>query len=235
MGPAAASAFVKDFLSQSPPQEAWVGIAPPFTSLERAKEAAGASTLQIGAQNVNPHEKGAFTGEISTDMLKEVGASFVILGHSERRHLFGEGDALIHDKLARAVSVNLRPVLCIGETLDERVGGQTESVLERQLSSALKGLEPAPNLIIAYEPVWAIGTGKVASPEMAQETHEIVRKILATHLGEKGAQACPILYGGSVKPENAKNLLSQPDIDGALIGGASLDVASFTKIIEASL
>lgn len=217
-----ATQFLKTLIPLSSNASATVMIAPPFTAIAECSKIVRGTQIQIGAQNMSDSKEGPFTGEISARMLKDAGASFVILGHSERRQIFGETDALINRKLARAIADGLPAILCVGETQQERDQGRSETVLKRQLDACLKGLAPE-NLMIAYEPVWAIGTGKTATPEMAQEMHEKIR----AHVGEK----FPILYGGSVKPENIESLLIQPDIDGALIGGASLDVEAFAKMV----
>ncbi len=210
------------------------GFAPPFTALETAREVRetlGASFL-LGAQNMYFEAQGAFTGEISPVMLQDLGLDFVILGHSERRHLFGETSALVARKVQAALAYGLTPVVCVGETLEEREAGQAFQVVESQLRASLQGLEASDlqRVIIAYEPVWAIGTGHTATPEQAQEMHAHVRKVL----GELGARAeeIPVLYGGSVKPDNIAGLSAQPDIDGALVGGASLKAESFADIIR---
>ena len=203
-----------------------VFIAPPFTALP-VMAAQKVQGIELGAQNMHEAEEGAFTGEISAGMLKEAGARFVILGHSERRRLFYETDALIHQKLKRAFSSQLLPILCIGETLEERESGKTFEILSHQLKTALSGLAPA-ELILAYEPVWAIGTGKTATPEVAQEAHQFCRGVLKKLWGKETS----ILYGGSVTPETVLLLAKQPDIDGSLVGGASLDPVKFIQIIQ---
>ena len=203
-----------------------VFIAPSFTALP-ILGAQGFKDVVIGAQNMHEAEEGAFTGEVSASMLKDAGARFVILGHSERRRLFHETDGLIHQKLKRAFASQLLPILCIGETLEEREAGKTFEVLSHQLKTALEGLDPA-ELILAYEPVWAIGTGKTATPEVAQEAHHFCRGLLK----KLWAKETSILYGGSVTPETATLLAKQPDIDGALVGGASLDPVKFIQIIQ---
>lgn len=218
-----ASLFLEALIPMIRGAKARVLIAPPFTALSKCCKIAAGSQIEIGAQNMGDAEEGAYTGEISGRMLKEAGASFVILGHSERRTIFGETDALINRKLHRALSDALTPILCIGETDRQREEGESEKVLKRQLDGSLKGISDLKKVIIAYEPVWAIGTGKSATPEMAQEMHWTIRQ----HLGQK----LPILYGGSVKPANIESLLIQPDIDGALIGGASLEVEAFAKMV----
>ncbi|MCP5491778.1 MAG: triose-phosphate isomerase [Chlamydiales bacterium] len=198
-------------------------LAVPFPALQAASEAARGKDIEIGAQDLCEHSAGAFTGEVSGEMIRACGASFVLVGHSERRHIYGESDELINAKLKQAIKAGLMPVLCIGETLSERELNKTEEVLERQLTLGLEGVD-AP-FIIAYEPVWAIGTGKSASAQMAEQAHVAIRRFL------KNIKV-PILYGGSVNPSNAKELLRQDNIDGALVGGASLDVKTFTSIIR---
>ena len=213
-----------------------VAICPPFVDLYpvslilREKE----SKIILGAQNMYPEPKGAFTGEISAEMLLSAGAKMVILGHSERRHIFGETDGFINAKVRRALEVGLVPILCIGETLEQRKAGKTNDVLREQITKSLAGvqIDDPHKIIIAYEPVWAIGTGVNATPAQAQEAHTFVRGLLAQLWGEQVAQEVRILYGGSVKPANAQSLLTQPDVDGALVGGASLDADSFEGIIR---
>lgn len=211
-------------------------ICPPFTSLYEAKKIIDGSIIKLGAQNMFYEDSGAFTGEISAPMLKSVGCEYVILGHSERRTIFGEKDIMINKKVRKAISQNLKPILCVGETLEEREKDVTEKVVKRQIEKGLNDVTPDEvlNVIIAYEPVWAIGTGKTATPQQAQEVHAFIRKLLATMYSKDFAELIPIQYGGSVKPDNAKELLSQKDIDGALVGGACLKVDSFIGIIEAA-
>ncbi|MDR3274252.1 MAG: triose-phosphate isomerase [Puniceicoccales bacterium] len=208
-------------------------VCPPFTALDAARKAAAGSLLRIGAQNMYHESKGAFTGEVSYSMLRDCNISHVILGHSERRTIFGESDELINKKVCAALGNSLLPILCIGETEAEREKNQTFTVIEAQLEKCLRGVsnEQAENLVIAYEPVWAIGTGKTATPEIAQEAHSFVREQLAKIFNEKLANSVRILYGGSMKAANAEALLNQPDIDGGLIGGASLIADEFCSII----
>jgi triosephosphate isomerase len=211
-------------------------VCPPFTNLESASTLVKSSSIKLGAQNMYFEESGAFTGEISPSMLKSVGCEFVILGHSERRIIFGETDQTINKKIKTAVKHSLKPIFCIGETLDEREKGVTFKVLETQVRGGLEGLSEAElaNLIVAYEPVWAIGTGRNATPAQAQEVHSFIRGLISKMYSETFAGQLVIQYGGSVKADNAKELLSQPDIDGALVGGACLKADSFIKIIEAA-
>ncbi len=211
-------------------------VCPPFTSLEAASTLTKDSSISVGAQNMYFEENGAYTGEISADMLLSVGCEYVILGHSERRTIFKESDELINKKIKKALSKGLKPIFCIGETLQEREEDRTKKVIEVQVKQGLVGVtaEDFKNIILAYEPVWAIGTGKTASPAQAQEVHKFIRSLLAELYGKEVADATVIQYGGSVKPENAKELMAQPDIDGALVGGACLKAASFIEIIKAA-
>lgn len=227
--------FLEELALLLPPTKAKIWIAPPFTALAAASRYVQEKKLpiEIGAQNVAEAQQGAFTGEISATMLKEVGTTFCIIGHSERRTLYAESDSQVHNKIRSALSQGLRPVLCIGESAQEREEGMVQGVLHLQLAAALQGLssEDLALLVIAYEPVWAIGSGKAATPALAQEAHAICRAFLAAKWGAESAKKIPILYGGSVKPENVASLLEQPDIDGALVGGASLDPKHFVKLL----
>jgi triosephosphate isomerase len=211
-------------------------VAPPFTTLLRVKEAIGKAPILLAGQNMHWEAQGAFTGEVSASMLADAGCTHVILGHSERRTLFGETDELIDRKAAAAVKKGLIPIVCIGETLEEREKGLTFQIIERQLSLSLKGFREGKSLpfttILAYEPVWAIGTGRTATPEQAQEVHQFIRQWLKAPFGERAAETVRILYGGSVKPDNVRDLMSKPDIDGALVGGASLKPESFLPIVR---
>jgi triosephosphate isomerase len=211
-----------------------VALGVPATAMYEAAIAATKSGILIGAQNIYFEKEGAFTGEISADMVKAAGASFVIIGHSERRQFFGDTNEWVSKKLAATLQASLIPVVCIGETLAQREAGDTFKVIEEQLKGSLAGLTPqnAASLILAYEPVWAIGTGKTASAAEAQEVHAFIRKSLASLLGAEVAEATRLLYGGSVKPDNVKSLLSEPDIDGALVGGAALKPESFAQIVN---
>jgi triosephosphate isomerase (TIM) len=210
-----------------------VAVCPPFTTLLIAKHALEGTSMKYGAQNCYIGESGAFTGEISAAMLAELGCTYVILGHSERRTIFGETNDLVSKKLRAALDAKLIPIACIGETEDEREKGETESVLSRQIGQSLGGLttEDAAKLVIAYEPIWAIGTGKTATPDEAQSAHAFIRAELRKKFGNL-ADDIRILYGGSVKPDNARALFAEPDIDGGLIGGASLDASAFIAIVE---
>jgi triosephosphate isomerase len=213
-------------------RQAAVGV--PFTALADAARAAKGSGLLIGAQNVHWEKEGAFTGEISTGMAKAAGASFVILGHSERRQFFGDTDEWVSRKLQAVLAESLIPVVCLGESLAQRESGDTFKVLGAQLKGSLAGLAPAQagTLVVAYEPVWAIGTGKTATAAQAQEVHAFLRGELKSLLGGEVAAATRILYGGSVKPDNVKSLMAEPDIDGALVGGAALKPDSFAQIVK---
>lgn len=208
-------------------------ISPPFVNLEAVNSIIKDSSIKLAAQNIHFADSGAFTGEISAQMIKSVGCQYVILGHSERRTIFGETDEVINKKIHQALNNGVTPILCCGESLEERENGTTFNVIEAQIKAGLKDLE-IPNIakmIIAYEPIWAIGTGKTASPEQAQDVHAFIRKLLAELSNEEVANNITIQYGGSVKPANAKELLSKPDIDGALVGGACLNADSFRDII----
>ncbi|MBD3185344.1 triose-phosphate isomerase [Candidatus Bathyarchaeota archaeon] len=209
-------------------------IFPPFTSLSSACKNLKGSSIHVGAQNMYKEKKGPYTGEISPKMILETGATHVILGHSERREYFHESNEMIAAKARLAHDSNLQPVICIGETLEQRNSGQTEEVLKKQLHGSLGGLTPVQmqQTILAYEPVWAIGTGLTASPEQAQEAHQFIRSQLSSMFDKKSAEVTRIQYGGSVKPQNAKELFEQADIDGGLVGGASLDPDAFMKIIQ---
>lgn len=209
-------------------------VCPPYTCLATAVAATQETTVRVGAQNMGWAKEGAFTGEISAAMLLAVGCTHVIIGHSERRQYFAETDDTVNAKLKTALDAGLVPIVCVGEVIQEREAGLTEEVLRRQVSRALREIdgERAGPIIVAYEPVWAIGTGKTATPEMAVEAHVIIRAEAANAVGKKVADEMRILYGGSVKPDNAHALMSQTEIDGALVGGASLDSKSFTSIVN---
>jgi triosephosphate isomerase (TIM) len=234
--PAEARSFITTFLQNPLPAKAEVAIFPPSIDLPATLDAAKGSGLLIGAQNMYFADEGAFTGEISAPMLVAAGATHVLIGHSERRQYFGETDELVNKKLHTALRYNLVPIVCIGELLEQRENGETEAVLRRQTSRAFENIDAAQAapIVIAYEPVWAIGTGKTATPEIAAEAHAVIRREVAQLLGKPASQAMRILYGGSVKPDNAPQLCAQPEIDGALVGGASLDPASFAKIVAAA-
>ncbi|MHB8772858.1 MAG: triose-phosphate isomerase [Syntrophales bacterium] len=231
---AEATAFVSDLRSALPnAPESEVIVAPPFTALSAVAEAVRGSFIRLAAQNLHEAEKGAYTGEISGPMLREAGCTHVIVGHSERRTLFGEGNDRINRKLSAALSVGLKPIFCVGESLSEREEGRREEIVAGQLKEGLNNLtaDDIHCLIIAYEPVWAIGTGKTATPDQAEEVHHSIREWIAQRYGPERAGGLAILYGGSVTPKNIAELMAQPDIDGALVGGASLEVDSFVRII----
>ena len=211
-------------------------VCPPFTALESVARALEGTAMKLGAQNMHPQPSGAYTGEVSAEMLRHHFATYVILGHSERRAYFGESDVFINQKVRAALKSLLKPVLCVGETLEERDGGRALDVVKTQLAGGLAGVsaEDATSCVIAYEPVWAIGTGRNASPAQAQEVHAFIRGWLAQTYGSGPAQKIRILYGGSMKPANASELLVQEDIDGGLIGGASLEAKSFVELVKAA-
>jgi triosephosphate isomerase len=212
-------------------------VCPPFTALSEVHKAILDSNIRLGAQNMSEHGPGAYTGEIAAGMLKEFSVRYVILGHSERRQYQKESDDLIAKKAAAAHAASLKPIVCVGELLEERESGRTEQVVGSQLQGSLAGLSKAQmeETIIAYEPVWAIGTGKTATPQQAQEVHAFIRKRLEQLFDETVARRVRIQYGGSVKPANARELMSKPDVDGALVGGASLEIRSFSDIIKNSI
>jgi triosephosphate isomerase len=211
-------------------------VAPPFTALHAAAEAARNSNVIIAAQDCYWEREGAFTGEVSAQMVREAGAEYVIIGHSERRTLFGESDTAVNQKTIAAFAAGLTPIVCIGETLDQRDRNETLDVLDRQITKGLEGLtgEQLALLVLAYEPVWAIGTGRTATPAQAGDAHTHIRGRLRQWFGAEAADKCHIIYGGSVKPENAKDLVGQADVDGALVGGASLDIKAFFDIVSKS-
>ncbi len=211
-------------------------ICPPFTALAAAAAALEGSSIKLGAQNMFWEEKGAFTGEIAPEMLREFGVSHIIIGHSERRHIMGEDDAAVRKKLMTSLDNEFTPLLCIGETGEQRSSGETDAVLERQLRTALEGLEPLAlkNLVVAYEPVWAIGTGKAASPDDAAAASDLARQVVASILGDEIAAALRVQYGGSVSAANMGSFTALPQINGALVGGASLKVDSFAALILAA-
>ncbi|MBI5573216.1 MAG: triose-phosphate isomerase [Elusimicrobia bacterium] len=209
-------------------------VCPPFTSLVVAKEVIKNSNIKLGAQNMYFEKSGAFTGEISPLMLKDIGCEYVIIGHSERRQYFGETDESVHKKMRVAFENGLFPIVCVGETLQQREQNETFSVIERQVRIGLTGLtgEEPKILVIAYEPVWAIGTGKTATPQQAEEVHAFIRKLYSEIYGKDAAESVRILYGGSVKPDNFSEIMRQPNIDGGLVGGASLKADDFIKLVR---
>jgi triosephosphate isomerase (TIM) len=231
-GPAATAAYFNAFLRLTPPHPSReLLLFPPTLALPAAAQASSArSDVAIGVQNLHWESQGAFTGEVSAHMAREAGARWALVGHSERRHLFGESDEETRLKLEAAAEAGLHPVLCVGETIAERRAGEAEAVVRRQLTAALAGGRPSTRLAVAYEPVWAIGTGETATPDDAAQMHRAIAAELRRLLGEARV---PVLYGGSVKPDNARELLQRPEIDGVLVGGASLDPASFAEICKA--
>ncbi len=231
--PSESISFVKNLLERMGNYEdREVLVCPPYTSLYPVSNIVKDTPLLLGAQNVFYEEKGAFTGEISPLMLKEVGVEFVICGHSERRNIFGETDEMINKKIKKVVEFGMKPIFCIGEKLEEREKEETFEVIKKQLEKGLSGFKEIEKLTIAYEPVWAIGTGKNATPEQAEEVHLFIRKWIKENYGEDAANNIRVLYGGSVKPENIDDLIKEKNIDGVLVGGASLDVDKFLRIIE---
>jgi triosephosphate isomerase len=233
--PAETSAFFEKFRPLAGNAEhCEVVICPPFTNLPAAVKSAEGTRIRIGAQNLHWANEGAYTGEISAPMIKATGCSHAIIGHSERRQYFGESDESVMKKTVAALAEGLIPIVCVGERLEHREGGQTEAVLAEQCRGGICGLtvEQFVRVIIAYEPVWAIGTGKTATPDMAAEAHRVIRQQIRSVFGADAANAVRILYGGSVKPDNTRTLMAQPEIDGVLVGGASLDPVSFSSIVN---
>jgi triosephosphate isomerase len=225
--------FAEAFAPLVADSNADIVIAPPFTALDRLGSKLAGSGVSLAAQNVNPNESGAYTGEIAPGMLVDLGCTYAIVGHSERRALFAETDALVSQKAAALLASNIRPIICVGETLEQRDAGTALSVVAAQLAGSLSDVPKprAADIVIAYEPVWAIGTGRTATPEIAQEVHASIRSVLGELFGAAGAEI-RIQYGGSVKPETVYDLMNQPDIDGALVGGASLDPEAFSRIVH---
>jgi triosephosphate isomerase (TIM) len=229
--------YVKEFRSMvKDVSDAEIVVAPAFTAIHAAAEAARNSPIGIAAQDLYWEREGAFTGEVSAAMVKEAGAEYAIVGHSERRRLFGETDATVNRKTIAALGAGLTPIVCIGETLEEREKNQTFAILDRQIKDGLDALTAGQvaALVIAYEPVWAIGTGRNATPEQAAEAHAHIRTRLRQWFGGDAAEQCHVIYGGSVKPDNIRDLVAHPDVDGALVGGASLDVRAFHEIVARS-
>ncbi len=233
--PAETTAFFEKFrpLAGNPPH-CEVVICPPFTNLAAAVEAAQGTAIRIGAQNIGWAKEGAFTGEVSGPMIQSTGATHVIIGHSERRQYFGETDETVLKRTQAALEFGLTPIVCVGERLEEREAGRTEAVLISQFQNGIAPLTPQQfdRIVIAYEPVWAIGTGKTATPEIAADAHRVIRAQARDKFGKAAGDAIRILYGGSVKPDNVKSLMAQPEIDGTLVGGASLDSGSFASIVN---
>lgn len=214
-----------------------VAVIPPYVYLQSISKALSTTSIALGAQDLYYEQKGAFTGEISASMLKDLGCTYVLCGHSERRHIIGETDELINKKVTAAITGGLLPILCVGELIEERKASKTEKVVTQQLKKGLAGLsaEKASAVTIAYEPVWAIGTGLTATPQQAQEVHALIRKLLSQMYNSELAEEIRILYGGSVKPDNARELMGQKDVDGLLVGGASLKADDFVAIIQAAV
>lgn len=233
--PGETNAFFERFTPLvSSSSHAEIVVCTPFVNLAAAVEAARGTNVEVGAQDVFWLKEGAYTGEVSAPMLASVGCRWVIIGHSERRQYFGETDETVLKKATAALDAGLTPIVCVGERIEEREGGLTESVLAAQFAGGLAGLTPEQfaRVVIAYEPVWAIGTGRTATPEIAAAAHRFLRDQIRAKFGAVAASACRILYGGSVKPDNIKALMAQPDLDGALVGGASLDPVSFASIVN---
>ena len=231
-----AVSFVKEFRGLVKDFDVEIVVAPPFTALHAVAEAARSSNVGVAGQNMYWEKEGAFTGEVSANMLREAGAEYVIIGHSERRRLFDETDEKVNKKTIAALGAKLTPIVCIGETLEEREGNQTLAVLDRQIKQGLDGLngDQIGALVIAYEPVWAIGTGRNATPEQAGEAHAHIRSRIRAWFGGAAGDHCHVIYGGSVKPDNIHSLIVHEDVDGALVGGASLDVQGFRDIVVRS-
>jgi triosephosphate isomerase len=229
--------YIKEFRSMVKDiADAEIVIAPPFTAIHAAAEAARNTTVGIAAQDMHWEREGAFTGEVGAAMIKEAGAEYVIIGHSERRRLFQETDESVNRKTLAALGAGLTPIVCIGETLEERERNETMAVLDRQIKGGLDAVsgEQVASLVIAYEPVWAIGTGRNATPAQANEAHAHIRSRLRQWFGGPAAEQCHVIYGGSVKPDNTRDLVALPDVDGALVGGASLEVRQFFDIVARS-
>ncbi len=233
-----AESYVEAFLNEvGEVNDVEIVIIPPFTSIPTLAQASGnAPFIRLGAQNLHWERSGAFTGEISATMLRALFVKYVVIGHSERRSLFGETDEMVQRKVHTALEAGLRPIMCVGETLAERESGSVQKVLRRQVEEGLKGVsaDHSSEIVLAYEPVWAIGTGRTATPAQAEEVHAFLRSLLAELFDRTAADRIRIQYGGSVKPENTEDLMRQPNIDGALVGGASLDAHSFARIIRAT-
>ena len=236
LGPAQAKALIGELVPLLGAADCDVVVCPPFVDLPGLSEALAGSNVRLGCQNVHWAQQGAFTGEISTSMLKELGVEYAIVGHSERRQYFGDTDKSVNARLRAALAADITPILCVGETLAQREAGETDLVVARQTENALQDVSPseAARLVVAYEPIWAIGTGKTATAVQAEETIGLIREILTALYGQKTAQAVRIQYGGSMNGNNAKELMSMPNIDGGLIGGASLKAVEFAQIVHAA-
>lgn len=235
-GPQETKQLLTDLKTRLPriPNKVDVLVCPPFVSLSNAQSVLNDYDASLGAQHVHFEDNGAFTGEISTTMLQEMGVEYVIVGHSERRQYFGETDRTVNQRVHKLLADDLKPIICVGESLEQRKSGDHEEVVQNQIKQALVGVQAVRSdmVVIAYEPIWAIGTGETATPDQAQEMHKMIRKMLAERFSEEAADEMRILYGGSMKPKNARELLSQDDVDGGLIGGASLKADSFSDIIR---
>ena len=225
---------LKGLVADVCPSKADIVVCPPFTTIAAVAEAIKGSNIKLGAQNIHWAANGAFTGEIAADMLKELGVEYVIIGHSERRQYFGETDASVNARLKTALAKGLKPIVCVGETLDQREKNRTKTVIRKQVTLGLEGIseEDVLNTVIAYEPVWAIGTGKTATSEQAEETIKFIRSVIAKMFSRKTANKVRIQYGGSMNPKNVKELMAMPNIDGGLIGGASLKAPDFSQVVN---
>lgn len=234
MTPSEARALVEELKPLVRDAECEVVVCPPYVDLSAVSELIKGSNIRLGAQNIHWAEKGAFTGEISANMLKELGVEYAIIGHSERRQYFGETDETVNARARAAIAAGITPIICVGESLEERENGKTEAKVSGQVRKDLDGIaaEDVAKLVIAYEPIWAIGTGKTATDEQANETIGMIRATVAGMFGRETAEALRIQYGGSMKPSNAKSLMAMPEIDGGLIGGASLKAADFSKVVN---
>lgn len=229
-----AERLVTDIVQQFQSKEVELILAPPFTHLYKINEIVKGSSIKLSAQNISNQNFGAYTGEIAAEMVADLGCEYTIIGHSERRQYYGETDSILMLKVNKALSVGLKPIFCVGEVLEERENDQQFNIIQKQLEKGLFSLDATSfsNIVLAYEPVWAIGTGKTASPEQAQEVHQFIRKLVAKQYGSDTANNLSILYGGSCKPDNAQELFKQADIDGGLIGGAALNAKDFIAIAE---
>jgi triosephosphate isomerase len=236
LGPAEGASLAASIKGNNTSTKVEIVVCPPALTVAAVVSSLSGSSIGVGVQNLHTEKSGAYTGEISAEMIQQAGAGYVIIGHSERREYFGETDALVNAKTKKALAVGLTPIPCVGEVLAERKANQHIEVVSRQVNALISGIsaDDIKKTVIAYEPVWAIGTGETASPEQAQEMHAVIRELLATAYGNEVAQHVRILYGGSMKPENAEELLAKPDVDGGLIGGASLKADSFLSIVNAA-
>ncbi|MBD3164248.1 triose-phosphate isomerase [Candidatus Woesearchaeota archaeon] len=229
---AEAKAFLEELKNRDIPEDRDVLVCPAFTSLNEAARLLKGSKIFFGAQNMHFKESGAFTGEISPLMLKEIGCDYVILGHSERRHVFGEEDVLINNKVKGALKHGLNPILCVGETIEQRKDNKTSEIIKEQVLEGLRDVSEISKVTIAYEPVWAIGTGETATPRQAEAIHIFIRALVSHRYSDAVGKGMRILYGGSVKPSNIKNIMAEEDIDGVLVGGTSLDIEQFSRLVN---